>query len=67
MEFADLKPGDEITVGLSKNSMHICRAKVMKHCQDHVVVVLWNTAGQRWNRNPCRVKPQRIAKYPGQE
>src|SRR5712664_3254430 len=67
MEFADLKPGDEITVLQGKNSKYICRAKVIKHCQDHIDVVLWNTAGQRWNRNPGRIKPQRIAKYPGQE
>jgi hypothetical protein len=67
MNFADLKPGDEITVLQGKNSRYICRAKVIKHCEDHIIVVLWNTAGQRWNRNPGRVKPRRIAKYPGQE
>src|SRR6267378_51813 len=60
MEFADLKPGDEITVLQGKNSKYICRAKVIKHCQDHIDV-------ERWNRNPGRIKPQRIAKYPGQE
>jgi hypothetical protein len=51
MEFADLKPGDEITVLQGKNSKYICRAKVIKHCEDHIDVVLWNPAGQRWNRN----------------
>jgi hypothetical protein len=45
MEFADLKPGDEITVLQGKNSKYICRAKVIKHCQDHIDVVLWNRQG----------------------
>jgi hypothetical protein len=46
MEFADLKPGDEITVrlGLSKAT---CRAQVRELGPGLVIGVLWNSAAQR--------------------
>jgi hypothetical protein len=60
MTFADLKPGDEITVLLAARMREICRAKVREHRGDFVLAVLWNSVAGRWNSNPARIKPDRL-------
>jgi hypothetical protein len=64
MTFADLQPGDEITVFLAAQLKETCRAKVLKHCGDYVAALLWNSVAQRWGNKPSRVKPHRVLQYP---
>jgi hypothetical protein len=63
MEFADLKPGDEITVRFGGRSKETCRAQVRELRPGLVIGVLWNSAAQRWNNNTIVIKPSRVVKY----
>lgn len=62
MDFAGLKPGDEITVRLG-NAKETCRAQVRELRPGLVIGVFWNSAAQRWNNNPIVIKPSRVVKY----
>jgi hypothetical protein len=64
MTFADLQPGDEIMVRISGTSKGTCRARVREHCGDTVMVVLWNSIAERWNRNPRSIKSEQVVQYP---
>jgi hypothetical protein len=65
MNFADLRPGDEIVIYHSnQRSKRTCRAKIREYRGDQVVVVLWNSVAARWNNNPVEIKPARIVQYP---
>jgi hypothetical protein len=46
MDFAGLKPGDEITVRLG-NAKETCRAQVREPRPGLVIGVFWNSAAQR--------------------
>jgi hypothetical protein len=65
MEFADLKPGDEITVRLGQSTKATCRAQVREMRPGFVLGVLWNSAAQRWNTRGRRIviKPSRVVAY----
>ena len=62
MEFADLKPGDEITVRLGQTKA-TCRAQVRELRPGLVIGVLWNSAAQRWSNHAIVIKPSRIVAY----
>ena len=66
MDFADLKPGDEMTVTLS-GSKATCRAQVRELRPGFVIGVLWNSIAQRWNNRGRGVviKPFRVVAYHG--
>jgi hypothetical protein len=65
MDFADLKPGDEITVRLGQPSKATCRAQVRELRSGFVIGVLWNSIAQRWNNRgrPIVIKPSRVVAY----
>ena len=62
VKFADLRPGDEITI--RTYGQLSCRAKVSARRDGVVTGFLWNSVAQRWNRNPIVIKPERIIKFP---
>jgi hypothetical protein len=65
--FSDLRPNDEILVRLrSQADCATCRAKVLEHHGDYVLVVLWSSPSGRWNRSSTKVAPSRVAQYPDQ-
>ncbi len=62
MDFAGLKPGDEITVRLG-NAKETCRTQVRELRPGLVIGVFWNSAARRWNNNAIVIKPSRVVKY----
>jgi len=62
MDFAGLKPGDEITVRLG-NAKETCRAQVREPRPGLVIGVFLNSAAQRWNNHAIVIKPSRVVKY----
>jgi hypothetical protein len=62
MEFADLKPGDEITVRLD-HLKATGRAQVRELRPGLVIAVLWNSTAQRWSNHTIVIKPSRVVAY----
>ena len=62
MEFADLKPGDEITVRLD-HLKATGRAQVRELRPGLVIGVLWNSTAQRWSNHTIVIKPSRVVAY----
>src|SRR5262249_51081381 len=63
--FANLRPDDVVIARLSGGAgAYTCPARVVAHLGDYVTAHLWNEAAGRWNRNPLRLRPERIAQLP---
>jgi hypothetical protein len=66
MTFADLKPGDVLTVYMAGSKIYTCRAKVLAHHGDWVAANLWNLVAGRWGTSIARIAPHRVAALPGE-